>query len=396
MYDSIEQAFNDLFQWCRRREFAGYDPFDALNSRLFQSTPLKHSRTARLIQTQALKRTPLNFRPLVKVSPQQNSKGMALFALASLSNYRRSKTAAAENETRGLLDSLLRMRVSGYSGAAWGYNFDWQNRHFFAPRGTPMIVPTAFAVRALLEAYKTFKVDIYLQSARSACEFILNDLVRSSEPNDQDGEFCFSYSPLDDTKVFNSSLFAAETLICVAALSGDDSFKEQAQQLSLGAANYVLKRQRADGSWAYGSGSAQYWVDNFHTAYVLMSLSRIMKCSGGAIDVSPALELGYRFWRDSFFLADGWPKYYHDALYPADAHSAATAIVALVELKEIDTEAIALAERIAEWTLRNLRDSRGFFYYQRRRFFTVRTPFMRWTQAWMLYALARLLEEKNL
>jgi len=395
MDNLIEQAFNDLFQWCRRREFAGYDPFDALNSRLFQSTPLKNSRTVRLIQTQALKRSPLNLRSLVKVSPQQNSKGMALFALASLSNYRRSKTAEAENETRELLDSLLRMKVGGYSGAAWGYNFDWQNRHFFAPRGTPMIVPTAFAARAFIEAYKTFKDDSYLQSARSACEFILNDLVRSSEADDQDGEFCFSYSPLDHTKVFNSSLFAAETLICVGALSGDVSFNEQAQRLSLRAANYVLKRQRTDGSWAYGSGSAQFWVDNFHTAYVLMSLSKIMKCSGGAIDVRPALELGYRFWRDSFFLADGWPKYYHDALYPADAHSAATAIVALVELKEIDTEAIALAERIAEWTLRNLRDSRGFFYYQRRRFYTVRTPFMRWTQAWMLYALARLLEEKN-
>ena len=211
---------------------------------------------------------------------------------------------------------------------------------------------------------------------------------------DRDGEFCFSYSPLDDTKVFNSSLFAAETLICVGALSGDVAFKEQAQQLSLRAANYVLKRQRADGSWAYGSGSAQFWVDNFHTAYVLMSLSRIMKCSGGANNLQPALLRGYSFWRERFFLADGWPKYYHDALYPADAHSAATAIVALIELQEFDSGAVALAERIAEWTLRNLRDSRGFFYYQRRRSYTVRTPFMRWTQAWMLYALARLLEEK--
>lgn len=395
MDNLIEQAFNDLFQWCRRRGFAGYDPFDGLNSRLFQSTPLKDSRTARLIQTQVLKRSPLNLRPLVRVGPQQNSKGIALFALASLSNSRRLKTAEAEHETRELLDNLLRMKISGYSGAAWGYNFDWQNRNFFAPRGTPMIVPTAFAARAFLEAYEAFQDEEYLRTAQSACEFILKDLVRSSEPDDRDGEFCFSYSPLDDTRVFNSSLFAAETLICVGASGANVAFKEQSQRLALGAANYVLKRQRPDGSWAYGSGNAQFWVDNFHTAYVLMSLARISKCSGNAIDVRPALERGYRFWRDRFFLADGWPKYYHDALYPADAHSAATAIVALVELKELDSGAIARAERIAEWTLRNLRDSRGFFYYQRRRFYTVRTPFMRWTQAWMLYALARLLEEKH-
>ena len=396
MDELIEQAFNDLFQWCRLRKFSGYDPFDGLNSRLFQSTPLKHSRTARLIQTQVLKRSPLNLRQPLRVSPQQNPKGIALFALASLSNFRRLKTAEVESETRELLENLVRTSISGYNGSAWGYNFDWQNRNFFAPKGTPMIVPTAFAARAFLEAYETFKDEDYLRIAQSACNFILLDLARSSETDDRDGEFCFSYSPLDETRVFNSSLFAAETLMCVGASTGDLAFKEQAQSLALSAAKYVLKRQRADGSWAYGSGNAQFWVDNFHTAYVLMSLSRIMQCSAGAIDLQPALQRGYRFWRDSFFLADGWPKYYHDALYPADAHSAATAIVALVELQHLDSEAMALAERIAKWSLRNLRDGRGFFYYQRRRFYTVRTPFMRWTQAWMLYALARLLEAKTL
>jgi hypothetical protein len=51
-----------------------------------------------------------------------------------------------------------------------------------------------------------------------------------------------------------------------------------------------------------------------------------------------------------------------------------------------------MARRVASWTIKNLRDKRGFFYYQRRRFYTVRKPYMRWTQAWMLYALARLVE----
>jgi hypothetical protein len=61
----------------------------------------------------------------------------------------------------------------------------------------------------------------------------------------------------------------------------------------------------------------------------------------------------------------------------------------------MDSRSLDLAETIASWTIRNLRDRQGFFYYQRRRFFTVRTPYMRWTQAWMLYALARLLEERS-
>jgi hypothetical protein len=128
----------------------------------------------------------------------------------------------------------------------------------------------------------------------------------------------------------------------------------------------------------------------------LLSLGRIAKSCGAEDEIKQALQSGYLFWRERFFLADGWPKYYHDRLYPADAHAAATAIITLLELRELDSGAPLLAEKIAAWTIRNLRDARGFFYYQRRRFYTVQTPYMRWTQSWMLYALARLLEEKNL
>ena len=167
--------------------------------------------------------------------------------------------------------------------------------------------------------------------------------------------------------------------------------------LAVRAARYVVRRQREDGSWAYGAEAGQQWSDSFHTAYVLLSLSRIMKGSPRSeVEIKPALQRGYEFWRERFFLADGWPKYYHDALYPADAHAAATAIITLLEFQDIDSGALALAEKIAAWTIENLRDRRGFFYYQRRRFHTVHTAYMRWTQAWMLYALARLLEEKTL
>jgi hypothetical protein len=385
---TIEQAFDDLFEWCRRRDFAGYDPFDALNSRLFQATPFRRSRTARLIWTQICKRSSLNLRPLAFVPPQKNSKGLALFSLAALANYRRLKTRAAETEAQELLEQLSDMRIHGYSGAAWGYNFDWQSRNFFAPRGTPTIVPTAFAARAFIEGFESFKIDSYLQMARSTCDFILDDLKR---PVDSHEEICFSYSPADETRVFNASLLAAETLASVGALTGETEL----QDLAMRAARYIVRQQADDGSWSYGAQANQSWTDNFHTAYLLLSLARIGKSGkAGSEDLTGALQRGYRFWRERFFLADGWPKYYHDTLYPADAHAAATGIVTLLELQELDASALPLAEQIAAWTISRLRDEQGFFYYQRRRFYTVRTPFMRWTQSWILYALARLLEEE--
>jgi hypothetical protein len=387
---TIHDAFTELFQWCRTHNFAGHDPFDALNSRLFQATPLKHSRRARLAWTQLVKRSPINLRSIGLVPAGRNSKGIALFALAALANYRSSKTNEAEKEARQLLNDLLSMRLEGWSGAAWGYNFGWQSRALFAPRGTPTIVATAFAARAFVEAAHAFDNETYLKTARSACDFILQDLQRSVE---SPTEICFSYSPGTENRIYNASLLAAETLTGVAALTGE----QELCRWAVPAARYVVNQQHENGSWFYGAAANQAWVDNFHTGYLLTSLARVINHCQAAqtAEFNEALRRGYRFWRTGFFLADGWPKYYHDGLYPADAHAAATAIITLLELRGLDRDAMALAQKIAHWSVQNLRDKRGFFYYQRRRFYTVRTPFMRWTEAWMLYALARLTEEER-
>ena len=383
MNDLFHAAYDQLFSWCREHDFAGHDPFDALNSRLFQSTPLAQSRNARFIWTQLLKRSPSDLRALTRVPAERNAKGIALFALAQIANHRRARTEESAQQVHDFLSGLLSMKLDGYSGACWGYNFDWQSRNFFAPRDTPTIVPTAFAARALIEAARDLE-DLQ-KVARSVCEFILKDLPRSI---DNATELCFSYAPNSDTRIFNASLLAAEVLASVANLTGEHELFEPAER----ATRYVVNNQRQDGSWYYGTDPKQSWIDNFHTAYVLFSLKRIIDVAPFGLQFQPALERGYEYWKANFFLAEGWPKYYHDDPYPADAHAAASAIVTFIECAELDKNALSLARNVATWTIKNLRDSRGFFYYQRRRFYTVRKPYMRWTQAWMLYALARLLE----
>lgn len=384
----FQTAYEQLFSWCRERDFAGHDPFDALNSRLFQATPLARSRNARFVWTQLIKRSPTDLRAFARVPAERNAKGIALFALAQIASYRRLRTKESETPVRSLLSQLLSMKLDGYSGAAWGYNFDWQSRNFFAPRGMPTVVPSAFAARALIEAAREFQDDEYLSAARSVCDFLIHDLPRTVET---ETEICFSYSPGSKTRIFNASLLAAEVLASVGGLTGETALRELAER----ATRFVVNRQRQDGSWTYGTESSQSWVDNFHTAYVLFSLRRILVGCTSKTEFQQALERGYRYWKNSFFLAEGWPKYYHDNPYPADAHAAASAVITFLECCDLDENSTGMAQKVASWTIENLRDGRGFFYYQRLRFFTVRKPYMRWTQAWMLYALARLLEEQN-
>src|SRR5687767_15242051 len=136
MATDLTNLHDDLWNWCRAHDFAGHDPYDGLNSSVFQATPLRHSRAARLAWTQFLKRSPFNLRNIAGVPAERNAKGIALFALAALADYRRLQTKESEVAARELLDDLIGMSLKGFQGACWGYNFDWQSRSFFAPKGT--------------------------------------------------------------------------------------------------------------------------------------------------------------------------------------------------------------------------------------------------------------------
>lgn len=391
----IAAATVKLAAWCRARDFAGHDPYDALNSRLFRATPFYRSRLARLAWTQVLKRSPIDFRKLALVPAGHNSKGLALFALAALARFRHTREQDAEREARRLLDSLITSRIDKEDSAwtAWGYNFDWQGRAFFAPRGTPTIVPTAFAVRALLEGWQSFGDESYLRFARRAATFVMRVLPRTIETAD---EICFAYSPLDRTRVFNASLLAAELL---AGVGSEIDGKEESLELcdaAMRAARYVCRRQHADGSWAYGADSYQSWADNFHTAFLLSSLIRIKRCADRfdveSSELDASLRRGYDFWVTNFFGADGFPKYYPERAHPADAHSAGAALATLSEMP--DPRSTPLATRVARWTLAEMRAADGSFYYQRHQRYTNRIRYMRWSQSWMLYGLERLLERR--
>lgn len=386
----LEKVYNKLFDWCELREFAGADPFDGLNSAIFQATPFKRFAIARLVWLQMVKHSAKDLRPLLKVPPGVNSKGIALFALAELSRVRVTKNDQHAAKAKGLLAKLLELKIQLPDGKiAFGYNFDWQSRAFFAPRGTPTIVPTAFVYQAFIEGYELFGEQSYLETADGICRFIVEDLNR---PHETENEVCFSYTPLDKSVIYNASLLAGECLASYGNLTQNTEYIELATKT----ARFVLRGQNESGAWAYGPKLRHKWVDNFHTAYVLQSLYCLQKSiSALQIETEAALNLGYKFWLENFFLDDGTPRYFADETYPVDIHSAAAAIVALSELSEIFDDTLPMARKVAGWTIANMLDEDGHFYYQKRQSKVIKTPFMRWGQGWMAHALARLIEAEN-
>lgn len=386
-------VYDELFAYCEAENFAGYDPFDGLNSRIFQSSPLKYLRVARLAWLQMVKRSARNLRPALKIEKGVNAKGIALFALAELSRFRATYKSQHAANAKIFLEKLSRLKIELPKNkdqrpkTAFGYNFDWQSRAFFAPEGTPTIVPTAFAAQSFLEGFELFGDENYLETAQGICAFITEDLNRIGESDD---EICFSYTPLDKNVIFNASLLAGEVLAKTGAILADENYLNLAEKT----ANFVIKRQNENGSWLYGAKSKHAWVDNFHTAYVLLSLFRLQKLIPD-FRCDETIEKGLNYWLENFFPADGMPKYYDRETFPVDIHSASAAIAALSELNEFDVRCLPQAEKVAAWTIENMRDEKGFFYYQKRKEKLVKTSFIRWSNAWTLYALARLIEVKS-
>ncbi len=374
-----------LLAYCRSNDWAGYDPYDALNSRIFQALPFLDFRLVRLLLTQANKRSPINLRPLLLVPKTQNPKGLALF-LASLLKLSRAGVLDREQDLVGMGDRLLALRSENSPYSCWGYNFSWQTRFELVPRGSPNIICTTFAANALLDLYEKHPEPRFLEAAVSACDFILDVLYWKPTAT----ESCFSYTPLWKAEVHNASLLGAALLCRVARISGEKRFIDPA----LEAARYSARRQHADGAWDYGEcdSPSQRWKDNFHTGYNLCAFRRIAGDTGVS-DFEPNVRLGFQFYRDHFFREDGAPRYFHNSTYPIDVHCVAQSIITLYALQDLAPDNLTLAESVLKWTMANMwNDRKGYFYCLKNPSYTVKIPYMRWAQAWMLLGLATILD----
>ena len=142
-----------LQAYVEKASYAGYDPYDALNSPVLRllGSP---SKWVRIAFTQTLRRAPVNLRPLLGIRKGHNPKALGLFLWGYSKLYALEKGPRYLQRIDYLLDRLDLLRSEGYAGNCWGYNFDWQSGTCFRPKGTPTIVNTGFIGHALLDCYR--------------------------------------------------------------------------------------------------------------------------------------------------------------------------------------------------------------------------------------------------
>lgn len=400
---SLIDSFIRLKSYCETEDYKGWDPYDGLKSKVANALlPLKHSAILRLCIIQGFKRCPVNLRRIAMVPKEHNAKGIGLFLQGYCNLYKMiEKKGVAFKELgttdevlrkiRYLADLLLQMRSDKifpgeFHGACWGYNFDWQARRLFLfPAHTPTIVATNFCATALMEAYEVTHDKRYLEVALSAARFIIEDLHRSEY---KDG-FLFSYSKLpgNDT-VFNASILGSRLLSYCYKYTGNETYKQLARKSIVA----CCAGQEEDGSWRYGMLPVQKWRDSFHTGYNLDGLIAYQENTGdNSFDEN--IAKGFDYYINHFFLDDGTPKYYDNQTYPIDIHCPGQLFVTLSRLHKFGAFR-QTAAKVLQWTIDNMQDPNGYFYYQLKPGMSSKIPYMRWSNAFMFSALSfYLLEE---
>lgn len=454
--NTLEDSLYRLFDYCQKNDWSGYDPYDALNSELFKRMPFLDSWFPRLALTQFLKRSPINFRKLLLIPKTQNPKALALFlktflkleeigilkdeTLIPLMVQRIKELRSPVNSSNlhpvKFFEENSKANLTGASNSintinpcwSWGYSFPWQGRSILAPKGAANLVCTVFVANALLDLYEenlfssseanlqpsashayagevviqpqtSSGVDLspsskaYLQPsalrkacldmASSAAEYILSLYW---EDDNRDAGFSYPLPSLK-TRVHNANFLAAALFCRIYKHTKEKKYLEPA----LKAARYSAGKQLPDGSWYYGEHEKQQWVDNFHTGYNLSAL-QIICDSMNTDEFKPHIRSGFDFYINNFFTADNLPKYFHNSLYPIDIHAVAHSIITLVEFRDYNDKSMELAIKICLWAIENMQNKEGYFYYQKKKYYTNKIPYMRWSQAWMLYALATLLQ----
>jgi len=271
--------------------------------------------------------------------------------------------------------------TKGYSGYCWGNSFDYQSRGFYLAEGVPTVVWVALIGHAFLDAFEVLREEKYKSVAISCGEFVLRDLTRERIGA---GE-CISYVPFMKICIHNSNMLGAALLSRLYQITGKEVYFEVARA----AISYSVSCQHDIGTWYYGEEDKFHWIDSWHTAYNLDSLKYYMDCTADR-SFSGRFQKGVRFYLDHFFLDEGTPTFYWDRSGFVDIQCAGQALDSLVFYGDEYPEAIEIAKRVALWTIKNMQDRDGHFYFRKHRYVTNKAPMLHWGQATMLSGLSSL------
>jgi hypothetical protein len=375
----LEQSIRKLEKWIEDHNYKGYDPADGLTSYV---RPLTFGNLfLDRVLLQIVQRSPVNLRPLLGIKPLDSFIGRGYMARGYLTMLKITGSDDYKRKAIACLEWLKANKAPGYNHYCWGKLFDFASRGGMYRAFEPILIWTALIGHAFLDAYELLNERSYLEVADSICAWIVK-LPR----NQTDTGFCMGYHNHDTNgTIHNSNMVGAAVLARTAKHNGNKEYLAVAKE----AMTYSCSRQLTNGAWLYGEDPKNHWIDNFHTGYNLDALKCYAEGTGDTT-YEGNLKIGFDFFKNNFFEASGRPKYYHNRTYPVDSQCASQAIETLARFSDYDESALKLGVKVAEWTIKNMQDQAGYFYFRQYPFIKLKAPMIHWAQATMYKALTVL------
>lgn len=352
----IKESVEKLLRWMEDNEYAGYDHYDLWSSRfgiwsrrLFSSHRLLGAPCVAVVYLQDI-----FFPGTRKIFAKRHKSAEAIPRIASayFKLFKSTKDKTFLKSGCSLLAWLNENSTATKHGLGWGLHFDWPGRAYIS-KNTPCVTLTAYSTQAFLEGYSLTHRKEYLETALKTGDFVAYDLNRKNEEYGT----ALSYTPLDHNYVINANSYAAGILMETLKYHKDPVRCELIDCIL----NYVLAQQNSNGSWYYFDKNevceGKNFIDSFHTCFVLENLYSLWKWNNDP-RLKNAVDRGYEFFTDNFITGPSSVRYYYSYPYPTgvkvDIRGCAEAIHCLAVLSEIYPEALDLAVRIAEWTIKNM------------------------------------------
>lgn len=398
------EVLSETLRYARDREYTGWDYADGMSSRLLKALPFEHKWVNLAVQ-ETIKRAPVNVRPLFLVEQRRNYKGTALFALANLRAHQLGFGSGAGEtdganateaggavdyraEARALCEWLVAERTPGYAGFCGAHRHEIQHLDLKGLPEYPDMVSTSYAVRALLAAgdagLDADSEHDYFGIVRSVADFINEDLEYEEIPEGARMKYVPAWS--SEHYTLNAVALGGITLVELAARF-EGKHRERGEKLL----DYVVSRQQSEGGWMYRDppSASHLSMDNHHNGFVIESLLRHEELTASG-RYSKVLDDALTFYREELFEPGGAPNWDESNAYPRDIHAAAQGIIVFSRAGDF-----SFAERILDWTIGTLYAGDGCFQFRQERFYTKRITLMRWCEAWMAYAIATYLHQRE-
>jgi hypothetical protein len=379
--NKILYSLKKLEKWIEENNYKGYDPADGLTSFL---RPLTFGNLFldRLLQ-QFIWRCPIHIRPLVGVKPLDSCIARGYMAWGYLTMLKVTGNESYRKKAVSCLEWLMANKAPGFEHYSWGKMFDFASRGGRQGKYEPITVWSSLIGQAFLDAYEIIGTEKYLCVAESICGWILERPRNRTKSGS-----CINYTAFGEGNctIHNQSMLAAAMLARTAKLNGNLEYRKVAKE----AITYTCTRQLDNGSWLYGEEAKYHWIDNFHTGYNLDALKCYIEYSGDKT-YEDNLKKGFDFYKNNFFESTGRPKYYHNRTYPIDSQCASQAIETLANFSTYDRSSLQLALKVSKWTIENMQDRTGYFYFMRYPLIALKAPMIHWAQSTTYKSMANLL-----